>query len=97
MYRNEIQLYYFIENIVKGGNHGLIKSTPTSISNINKALINSATLTSSASNIHKNDEVYCEKEYNVQEYDEQEYLELNQQKNDQETHHNECGSTTEGK
>jgi len=55
MYRNEIQLYYFIENIVKEGNYGLIKNTPTSISNINKALINSATLTSSASNIHKND------------------------------------------
>jgi len=50
MYRNEIQLYYFIENIVKGGNHGLIKNT--SISNINKALINSTTFTSSASNIH---------------------------------------------
>jgi len=55
MYRNEIQLYYFIKNIVKGGNHGLIKNTPTSINNINKALINSATLTSSTSNIHKND------------------------------------------
>jgi len=41
IYRNKIQLYYFIENIIKGRNHrGLIKNTPISISN-NEVLINS--------------------------------------------------------